>query len=65
GPLEKNPGAGGAAPGFQAQSQNAPSPPSGGRRRGVLALGLETGRGHRRARIFDHRHQGGTAWGRC
>jgi hypothetical protein len=26
---------------------------------------FNTGRGHRRARIFDHRAQGGTAWARC
>jgi len=41
----------------------APSPPARRRRRGVVALGLETGRGRRRVRFFDHQPQGGTAWG--
>ncbi|RYH78321.1 DUF736 domain-containing protein, partial [Citrobacter freundii] len=36
----KNPGAAVAAPGFKAQNQNAPSPPSGGRRRGRAQAAL-------------------------
>lgn len=32
------------------------------RRRCALVFGIATGRGHRRARIFDHQYQGGTAW---
>ena len=44
---------------------SATSPPGRRRRRGDFALDAGTGRGHRRARIFDHRPQGGTAWGRC
>lgn len=35
-----NPGAAVAAPGFKAQNQNAPSPPSGGRRRGRAQAAL-------------------------
>ena len=50
---------------FAHERLGAPSPPVRRRRWGVLALSSETGRGHRRARSFDHRPQGGTAWGRC
>jgi len=33
---------------------------------GGVMFGFNTGRGHRRARIFEvHRAQGGTAWARC
>ena len=39
----KNPGAAVAAPGFNAQSQNAPSPPSGRRRRGGAQVALCAG----------------------
>lgn len=38
-----NPGAAVAAPGFKAQSQNAPSPPSGRRRRGGAQVALYAG----------------------
>ncbi|MDP8607856.1 hypothetical protein QZR53_26220 [Serratia marcescens] len=36
-----------------------------GRRPATLPLGAATGRGHCRARIFDHWPQGDTAWGWC
>lgn len=49
----------------QGTCTSATSPPGRRRRRGDFALDAGTGRGHRCARIFDHRPKGGTAWGRC
>ncbi len=42
-PMVKNPGAAVAAPGFKAQSQNTPSPPSGLWRRGGAQMALCAG----------------------